>query len=347
MLVVSSILYEATDVVVKNALLEECALLFSNHYGKWRVSGKNVKLTRSKLLSDYFFDNTCRLHIARFDGKCIGYAISKHFNLTFDDGQVETCDWITQLVVHSEFRGYGIGKRLCFQALNSKSFACGIVSSNPYAVRCLEDVTKKYCDRDLTIYHYDKLVGNSNISYIQNRPLVTTVQPEGCVHGESCCQVDTQFDVDNTGNIHKLETLICKDGLRRWSLGRVLNTGHEFVAFSFRESSLNRPNRCGRLVFDGSVRDTIGFDESDESIISSLQHDEVRLTQFSEFVDNWADSVDIRFKNTYLRFTRLHDQIRKCLVNMLTMGGTLPYFNDIEIHDDEPTSFRATLYWEK
>jgi len=337
MLVVETISYETSNDVILNALLEECAAVFSRHYGKWRSSGKNVKLSSVRLRRDYFFDNTCRLHVARFKGKCIGYAMSKHFNIEVD-GRHEACHWITQLVVHSEFRGYGIGKRLCGEAFNFRSsFAYGIVTSNPYAVKCLEDVTGKYCDPLMTRQYYDTLVRSSNIRYLQDRPLCGS------------CQVDTGFDVDHTGNLHKLEEILRKEN-QRWMLDHILNCGHEFVACTFRHSTLDKPSRCGVLLIDADARHSLGIYEEDaaESLSSALQNDKTFLAKFSDFVDKWADNSDIVFHNTFLRYTRLHETVKSCVLEMLSFneGGCPPYMRAIEIIDEGPTPFHATIVWE-
>lgn len=64
MLNFSSFNYTTSDTITD--ILKECASLFSDHYGVWEKTKTRVKLSSSKLKTEYFFDDTCRLHTARF-----------------------------------------------------------------------------------------------------------------------------------------------------------------------------------------------------------------------------------------------------------------------------------------
>lgn len=70
-----------------------------------------MKLSSSQLQSGYLFDDTCKLYIAEYDNRIIGYAFATHFHV--QEGRV---NWITQLVVRTFWRTSGVGKRLCEMA---------------------------------------------------------------------------------------------------------------------------------------------------------------------------------------------------------------------------------------
>ena len=126
--------------------------------------------------------------------------------------------WITQLVVHADWRRRGIAKRLCRIAWGTrKYFAYGLVSSHPYAVRALEGATVRRCDRNLAAQHAQELIEYSCIPYMKGKTLC---------FDDGRCLIDTQFPVDHSGVEQLLLTI--KD----WQLGP-LEDNKEFFAFTF------------------------------------------------------------------------------------------------------------------
>jgi len=197
-----------------NEILCECAALFSANYGTWAHNQKRIRLSAARLQNEYLFDSDkCRLYVARIpNGTIVGYAIGCHFNIGchFRGRRV---DWITQLVVDAKYRSKGIAKCLCRHALSLESFACGIVSSHPHAVRALESATMRSCDIGLAREYFRELVEQSGIPYVQGKRFVEPAL------------IDTGFGVDHT----ELQNLYGTS----WSLGEILG-GHEYFAFTRR-----------------------------------------------------------------------------------------------------------------
>jgi hypothetical protein len=127
--------------------------------------------------------------------------------------------WITQLVVHLDWRKRGIAKQLCRLACGTRNhyFVCGLVSSHPYAARALEGATMRRCDRNLALQHAQELINYSGIPYIKGKDLC---------FDDGRCLIDTQFPVDHSGVDHILLTI------DNWQLGP-LDDNKEFFAFTF------------------------------------------------------------------------------------------------------------------
>ena len=193
-------------------LLNECASLFSENYGTWAHNHKRIRLSAARLQREYMFDSEkCRLYIARMaNGTIVGYAVGCHFNV-LNRGRV---DWITQLVVDAKYRSVGIAKCLCRHALSLESFACGIVTSHPHAVRALESATMRRCDIGLAREYFQELIEQSGIPYVQGKRFVGPAL------------IDTGFNVDH----RELKKLYGAS----WSLGEILD-GHEYFAFTFNQ----------------------------------------------------------------------------------------------------------------
>jgi GNAT superfamily N-acetyltransferase len=59
--------------------------------------------------------------------------------------------WVTQLVVHTDYRNKKVATRLLHAAWGlSDRFAWGLATANPYAVRALEAATRRSCDPAVT-----------------------------------------------------------------------------------------------------------------------------------------------------------------------------------------------------
>src|ERR1051326_3152898 len=124
------------------SLFEECADLYSNHYGRWSNQsptrpGQPIRLSAKHIRR--WFDSPASIWYARHNSQLIGYAIAQQGHVPFK-GRVS---WVTQLVVHYNFRHQGVGKRLLFSIWTfSNHFAWGLLSANPYAIRALEKATR-------------------------------------------------------------------------------------------------------------------------------------------------------------------------------------------------------------
>ena len=147
---------------VSDETLENCARLFSEHYGVWGkrspYHGRRVRMTRKRLVEEYLFSEDCFVVTAHMDGELIGHILARRFPYERIHGQsrffsgmypdnandidrfiLGTVVWITQLVVNSEFRGRRVATKLMQMAFNPESdVACGMVTSHPHAVRALE-----------------------------------------------------------------------------------------------------------------------------------------------------------------------------------------------------------------
>jgi hypothetical protein len=66
--------------------------------------------------------------------------------------------WVTQLVVHEDYRNRKVATRLLHAAWGlSDQFAWGLATANPYAVRALEAATRRPFDPRVTLEHLEHL----------------------------------------------------------------------------------------------------------------------------------------------------------------------------------------------
>ncbi len=207
---------------VTEPVWKECATLFSEHYGVWRAKGGRVKLNHCKLkelISPTKAVVGSTLITARrcHDDALVGHSFVVLFDVP-NDGKVA---WITQLVVHSDYRNQGIGKELCRLSWTLNCNIWGLVTSHPYAVRSLERATRRKCTPALITTRAQMLLDNSPVQYTQ-----------GCetVFNETTTIINTKFDVDHA------EVNTARKSLNDWVLGD-LPDGWEYFAFVFQEQS--------------------------------------------------------------------------------------------------------------
>ena len=202
-------------------IIQQCAELFSSHYGIWSSQGpapnQRVKLSMQKLKEKYLFDeNTYIVVVTNLESeKVIGHAIGKRFLYPELEG---TVSWITQLVVHSDFRNKGISTRLCTMAWGHKNnVACGLVTSHPYSIRALEKSTNCIIDMEKILLHGSKLIEACQIPYLLSAETF---------FNESRCVLNTQFYVSH----EEINKIIRETD--DWNLGEVKD-GEEFFAVCF------------------------------------------------------------------------------------------------------------------
>lgn len=198
-----------------------CSDLFSQHYGIYSKNspinpGKKIKLG-PKYYREHFVNNPksyCSL--AFYKNKIIGQAF--YILLKTNTGYLS---WITQLVVHKQFRNRGIARRLLISVWGfSGDRAWGLATSNPLTVKTLESATF----RKVTFSAMQKNISElqqiaKEVDFISTRTLDIT--SENAV-------VNTEFFVD-----HKyINQNIKKYGNKDW-LYQKLEEGYEWLAFTF------------------------------------------------------------------------------------------------------------------
>jgi hypothetical protein len=212
-----------------------CAALFSEHYAVWADKNKGrVTLSPARLRSFYLFDQRCGVVTATKDGQLVGHSFFAHFDIQGND-----CVWITQLVVHRNFRNkvvlsssslcpsliccpslifqQGIANELVHLSLCSGWRYAGIVSSNPWAVKAFANATR--CANLLpSSALLAKVMPHTNVPYLRNAKYV--------VDGTQSL-VDTHFNISHA-EVEPFIRDVSQSGT--WQLGHSLPPEHEFLA---------------------------------------------------------------------------------------------------------------------
>lgn len=221
--------YKIENILENPNLLDEMSSLYSNHYGYWgrtaTNSGQRIQLTSGRL-HRWIESENAYIATARKKNEFLGYAIAikKSKNKT-DDKYI--ISWITQLVVHENYRKIGIGKTLLFSFWGfSNDYAWGIMSSNPYAIRALEKATYRRVQPSIMKKKEKSIIkfGVENVSYLdENTQFVITAQTS---------KVNTRFPSDISKVNEKLSNVTSPS--HPWLLGDI-EEGWEWFAFTFNE----------------------------------------------------------------------------------------------------------------
>jgi GNAT superfamily N-acetyltransferase len=213
----------------KAAPLEQCARLFSEHYGTWRLKQTPVKMTVERLKRDHASVDGARLVYARVGEDVVGHAFGVVFyaeltNPSTGKREKQSVAWLTQLVVHTEYRKLGIASKLCHNFWMREHSVWGLVTSHPHAVRALETALRLCCDPVRIAHSAQELLDQSPVPYVRGRCLK-------CKQTQSV--INTNFDVDHSEIQRFLEEQ------PNWNLG-ALEDGWEFFAFVFQDQDANR-----------------------------------------------------------------------------------------------------------
>lgn len=212
---------------VQQNLLNECSDLYSNHYGYWsknspQLPGKRIQLS-PEWIAKWLNLQGARLYCARLNDELIGYAITS-IEKVKNYGQIA---WVTQLVVHENYRHQGIGKNLLFSIWRfSNYFAWGILTSSPYAVRALEKATRRRCTPQRIKKNKRMLLnfGRKNVHYVTN-DMEVVVKADSSV-------ANTNFFADHSRLDEMINNVISEEA--PWTLGE-LDEGWEWFAFTFND----------------------------------------------------------------------------------------------------------------
>ena len=210
---------------VTSALLEECAALFSAHYGRWaddhpndRLRSQPIKLTPERI-SKYLTEEGWIATARTADESLVGYAIAAWIR----HGS-STISWVTQLIVHPEFRRQWVASRLLSSIWgHSDHFAWGLASANPFAIRALEKVTRRPCSPRVISEHEKARDRALNaVDYLKGREVTIT---------DGMSIINTQFCQDLSSLNEMIEK--AKGNGTPWSLGN-LPPCHEWLGMTFR-----------------------------------------------------------------------------------------------------------------
>ncbi len=213
--------------MVPEKILNQLSQLYSQHYGIWgpqhpKSAGERIKLSPKKL-SAWLQDNDAAVYYASLNEQIIGYAIAIRKKVK----NYGVISWVTQLVVHKDYRNQDIAKRLLFSVWGlSNDYAWGILSANPYAIRALEKSTRR---RSIPIRIHKNIrkimdIGADSLPYITKD---TEYKVDVC-HS----RVNTEFFADHSEVPKMLERVISEE--TPWELGD-LPEGWEWIAFTFRD----------------------------------------------------------------------------------------------------------------
>jgi len=213
--------------MVHDDMLEECSKLYSAHYGVWsqnfpNAPGKQIRLSSARI-KKWLENNNANLHIANNGDSLIAYAIA----IKLKEKNYGVVSWVTQLVVHEEYRNIDVAKTLLFSIWGlSNHFAWGLITANPYAIRALEKATRRRCVPARIYKNRKKLfdIGKENLPYVQ--------QDTSLDIGSEKSRINTEFFVDHA----QLEKMIQSASSENvpWLLGNI-EEGWEWFAFTFND----------------------------------------------------------------------------------------------------------------
>ncbi|KAL1962421.1 hypothetical protein VTN77DRAFT_9692 [Rasamsonia byssochlamydoides] len=228
---------------VTDSMLQEAARLFSENYGVWgreaasvvgafAKEGNHVKISKDRLRAQYLPENAvCSYVRVIVDGHLAGNAFACRWKY-----ENRTVCWITQLVVHRNYRERGLAVGLLNELKESEDDVYGLMSSHPAACIAAARVfgnTINAVRLDFIKEHAEGIMKSSPISYVRAaRPhgsLFNSGNTDGAVSS-----VDTNFFIDHT---EPLEALASVRETMDWPLGELLD-GHEYlIVFEVRHRS--------------------------------------------------------------------------------------------------------------
>lgn len=137
--------------------INDCSVLFSEHYGLYSGKDDTSKQGRHIKLSPSFY-------------RKLGESPNMYVSLCYNGNQLlgqafflrkilangEKCSWVTQLVVHHTYRNRRIATRLLQSAWGfSDYFAWGLATTNAVTIKTLESVTWRKVDPEVIGRHLD------------------------------------------------------------------------------------------------------------------------------------------------------------------------------------------------
>ncbi|KAK5219317.1 hypothetical protein LTR47_011546 [Exophiala xenobiotica] len=218
---------------VTDSMLTEAAGLFNGNYGIWGTDptnprsipkqGSRVKLSKDRLRAQYLPENVdCSYAKVTIEDHLAGNAFACRWRV-----KDKIVCWITQLVVHGDYRerGLAVGLLNCLRRDDDNIY--GLMSSHPAACLAAAKAFGSGINSVATGFIRDNansLMKESPIEYVRNAELRGNLFNPDDTSGviSSVC---TNFFVDHTEPLEALDWV--RQGLS-WPLGELLD-GHEFL----------------------------------------------------------------------------------------------------------------------
>ena len=213
-------------------LLAACAELYSSSYGVWSTAARGAGLTPGERIrrapediAELLESPESFLAVAELpSGELVGYCVAVFTPTAGGEGRIA---WVSQLVVGEAYRNAGVATNLLFSVWGfSDHYACGLVTSNPFAVRALESATRRAC-RLAEI----RRRGNQVLQALQGK---VSYLPSKLQNGSEHMRpvVDTQFFVSHE-ELERMRRNAARES-RPWALGDI-DEGEEWFACTFRD----------------------------------------------------------------------------------------------------------------
>ncbi|TLD19497.1 hypothetical protein E2P81_ATG07114 [Venturia nashicola] len=219
---------------VTDEMLDEAAKLFSENYGVWgehaaertgkfAKAGRPVRLSKERLRNEYLPTEISSYVRVTVNGHLAGNAFACRWSV---DGR--TICWITQLVVHQDYRERGLATGLLDEIRLDGDDVYGVMSSHPAACLAASRAYKSPIDTASLEFMKDNahsIMKISPVGYVRDAKLRGSLfDPEDSSGLVS--SVDTGFFVDHE---EPLEALAWVRESMDWPLGELLD-GYENTA---------------------------------------------------------------------------------------------------------------------
>jgi SAM-dependent methyltransferase/GNAT superfamily N-acetyltransferase len=206
--------------------ITESSQLFSNHYGFYSEfspirPGERIRMgkARYRKLKNI---NHCYVAFAKYQGQIIGQAYYIKKQLANGMGV-----WVTQLVVHSDYRKIGIAKTLLHSIWGFSDYtAWGLATANPLTIKALESVTFRKVN-------IESLTENQR-TLIELAKDVEFIDPSRFSYQEKTLVAFTNFFPD----YQQLKGQIDENTESIFNLSE-LKPGYEWIAFTFKTQTFS------------------------------------------------------------------------------------------------------------
>ncbi|KAL2185753.1 hypothetical protein L209DRAFT_754203 [Thermothelomyces heterothallicus CBS 203.75] len=207
-------------------------------------------MSTSRLRRSYLPVGTCSSYVCvHVDGTLVGNAFACRW--TYQGRRV--C-WVTQLVVHRDFRKRRLATRLLEKLRKNDDEVFGIMSSHPAACIALSKACSEFSFPHVPLGFMRtcarEVMAGSPIPYVRDAEICGSLfQPDGASPLGLVSGVDTNFFVDHEEPLSALEWLQ-QEGL--WPLGS-LPDGHEFLLVFEAPRRRSRPLSRHRIQAGESI----------------------------------------------------------------------------------------------